>query len=284
VPQNTIESTAMKKVTLPCGEQVPALGQGTWYMGTHDRERNREADALRLGLDLGMTLIDTAEMYDDAELVVAQALKGRRDEAFVVSKVLPSNASYKSTISACERSLKRLQIECLDLYLLHWASSASIEETLSAFEHLVEQGKIRHHGISNLDEFEMQEALSAPGGDAIQTNQVLYNLNTRGVEWDLLALCRRHSIPLMAYSPLDQARLDTTILDPIARRHNVSACQIALAWVLNQPEVIAIPKAVDLIHVKQNAAVLDIQLTDDDLTELDTLFPAPTGPSALQML
>jgi diketogulonate reductase-like aldo/keto reductase len=274
----------MKNIALPSGENVPILGQGTWYMGVNTSELKREADALRLGMDLGMTLIDTAEMYDDAELVVAQALTGRRDEAFVVSKVLPSNASFKNTIKACERSLKRLNIDCLDLYLLHWSGSTPVEETLSAFEQLIKDGKIRFYGVSNLDEFDLQDALNTPGGKTMQTNQVLYNLHNRGIEWDLLPLCKKHNMPVMAYSPLDQARLDNNALDAIARKHNASACQIALAWVLHQPGVIAIPKAVDPIHIKQNAAAQKIRLTNEDLKEIDALFPAPTGPNALQML
>lgn len=273
----------MKTTSIIHGERVSILGQGTWHMGERPVEFKHEVAALRLGMDLGMTLIDTAELYNDAELVVAEALKGRRDEAFVVSKVLPTNASYKQTIAACERSLKRLQMDCLDMYLLHWASATPIEETLQAFEHLVKQGKIRHYGVSNLDYYDTQAAWFEPGGKAIATNQLLYNLNVRGIEWDLLPWCREQGMPIMAYSPLDEGRLDSNKLESIARRHNATSAQIALAWLLHQEGVISIPKAVDPIHIKQNVAALEIKLCQQDFDEINALFPPPTGPTHLHL-
>ncbi|WP_339671819.1 aldo/keto reductase [Dasania marina] len=273
----------MKMITLHGGEQVLALGQGTWHMGENPREFTREVAALRTGLDLGMSLIDTAELYADAELVVAEAIKGRRDDAFVVSKVLPSNASYQGTIKACERSLKRLQIDCLDMYLLHWAGMTPIAETLEAFQTLVQQGKIRYYGVSNLDTDEMQEAWAAPGGEGIATNQLLYNLNKRGIEWDLLPWCRSHTMPVMAYSPLDEGRLQHPVLDSIAQRHQASAAQVALAWLLQQEGVIVIPKAVSPQHLKQNVQAAQLRLTAEDLRELQQVFPAPSQPSRLQV-
>ena len=273
----------MKKLRLPSGELIPVLGQGTWHMGERPAEFKREVAALQLGMDLGISLIDTAELYSDAELVVAEAIKGRRDKTFIVSKVLPSNASYKGTIKACERSLRRLGVDYMDMYLLHWASMTPIEETLKAFERLVADGKIRHYGVSNIDYYDTQAAFLEPGGAAIATNQLLYNLNVRGIEWDLLPWCREHNMPVMAYSPLDEGRLSTDKLIPIAQRHSVTPAQIALAWLLHQPGVIAIPKAVEPIHVKQNRAVLEIQLTDEDLQELDRLFPPPKRAVPLQL-
>lgn len=273
----------MKYVQLNSGETLPALGQGTWHMGENSAEFKREVEALRLGLDLGMSLIDTAELYSDAELVVAEAIKGRRDDAFIVSKVLPSNASYKKTLQACERSLSRLKVDCLDMYLLHWSSMTPMNETLQAFEQLVKEGKIRHYGVSNIDYYDTQAAWYEPGGKGIATNQLLYNLNVRGIEWDLLPWCREQGIPIMAYSPLDQGQLDGSRLDVIARRHNASSAQIALAWLLHQPGVISIPKAVDPLHVKQNHQALAIKLTEQDMTEINHLFPPPSGPSHLSL-
>ena len=273
----------MKTINLPGGEAVPILGQGTWHMGEQPGAFKQEVAALQLGMDLGMTLIDTAELYADAELVVAEAIKGRRDDAFIVSKVLPSNASYKGTIKACERSLKRLGISCMDMYLLHWSSMTPIDETLSAFEQLVRDGKIRHYGISNIDYYDTQAAFLEPGGNAIATNQLLYNLNVRGIEWDLLPWCREHNIPVMAYSPLDEGRLSNDKLEGLAQRHNATPAQIALAWLLHQPGVIAIPKAVDPIHIKQNRAALDIALSEQDLLDLDKLFAPPSRAVPLQL-
>lgn len=274
----------MKSIHLPGNSEVHVLGQGTWFMGVDASKRHQEADALRYGLDLGMTLIDTAEMYNDAELVVAEALKGRRNEAFVVSKVLPTNASKQGTIRACETSLSRLGIECIDLYLLHWSGPYPIEETLEAFERLVAQGKISRYGVSNLDINQIKEAWASPGGDQIATNQVLYNLNHRGIEWDLLPWCREHHLPIMAYSPLNQGQLATEALEQIGIRHNANGFQIALAWLLEQDGVIVIPKAADKAHIDQNHAALDIQLSYDELKQISEVFPGPDHAVPLQML
>ncbi|MEJ2178216.1 MAG: aldo/keto reductase [Gammaproteobacteria bacterium] len=274
----------MKSIHFPDNREVHVLGQGTWFMGLDPRARTREADALRYGLDLGMTLIDTAEMYNDAELVVADALKGRRNEAFVVSKVLPSNASKSGTVLACEKSLSRLKIECLDLYLLHWTGSYPVEETLEAFERLVADGKIAGYGVSNLDTDQLQRAWNCPGGAHIATNQVLYNLRHRGIEWDLLPWCREHRIPIMAYSPLNQGRLDSDVLNQIAADHNVSRFQVALAWLLEQDSVIVIPKAVNKAHIDENHAALDILLSYEEIQQINAAFPAPECAVALEML
>ncbi len=274
----------MKTVEFPGGESVPALGLGTWLMGEDPSKRSEEADALRHGMDLGMTLIDTAEMYNDAELVVAEALRGRRDQAFVVSKVLPSNASLNGTISACERSLKRLGTDCLDLYLLHWEGAYPIEDTLDAFQRLVAQGKIRYYGVSNLDNDSLRAAWALPGGEGIATNQVLYNLLERGIEWDLMPWCRKKNVPIMAYSPLNQGRLYPEVLEQIGQRHNANRHQVALAWVLQRDNVIAIPKSADREHVAQNRIAADIELTFEELKQLDRAFPPPGGPSPLAVL
>ncbi|MGK0442558.1 MAG: diketogulonate reductase-like aldo/keto reductase [Pseudohongiellaceae bacterium] len=271
----------MKMEALASGEKIPALGQGTWRMGEKSADFKREVYALRLGMDLGMTLIDTAELYDDAEQVVAEAIKGRRAEAFIVSKVLPNNASYKNTLKACERSLQRMNIECMDMYLLHCAGMTPVEETLQAFEQLVADGKIRYYGVSNFDLYPSKMAALEPGGQAIATNQLRYNLNARGIESDVLPWCRQQTMPVMAYSPLDEGRLNSSLLDDVANRHEVSAAQIALAWLLHQEGVISIPKAVDPAHVKSNHAALNIKLTRQDMQEINRLFPASTGSGHL---
>ena len=275
---------AMKSVRLPDGTDIPVLGQGTWHMGVQRDAFRSEVDALRHGLERGMTLIDTAEMYDDAERVVGEALKGRRDEAFVVSKVLPGNASLRGTVTACERSLKRLGIECLDLYLLHWAGPHPVEDTLEAFGKLVDQGKIRRYGVSNFDTESMMQAHSVAGGDSLATNQVLYNLHERGIEWGLLPWCRKQGIPLMAYSPINQGVLRPEVLDQIGLRHNASRHQIALAWVLRQDGIIAIPKAARRDHIDRNRAALELELTYEELKQLDRAFPPPGGPSPLAVI
>lgn len=272
---------------LPTGEAVPALGQGTWYMGEDARRRADEVAALRLGLDLGMTLIDTAEMYADggAEEVVGEAVAGRRDDVFLVSKVLPQNATRRGTIAACERSLRRLRTDWLDLYLLHWRGGPAFEETVGAFETLVRDGKIRHWGVSNLDLSDMQELVAVPGGASVRTNQLLYNLTRRGIEFDLQPWCRQRRIPIMAYSPIEQGRmLGHPVLRRVADRHGASPAQVALAWLLRQDGVIAIPKAATLPHVRENRAALDLRLDDVDLADLDRAFPPPRGPQPLAML
>jgi diketogulonate reductase-like aldo/keto reductase len=241
--------------------------------------------ALKLGIDLGLTLIDTAELYADAELVVAEAIKGRRDECFIVTKVLPENSTRARTIAACERSLKRLNTDRIDLYLLHWRGRPRLEETLSAFEALVSAGAIRYWGVSNFDVSDMEELFALPGGDACATNQVLYNLRRRGIEAGLLPWCGERGVPIQAYSPIEQGRLlRDRVLTGVAIRHRATTAQIALAWVLRQPDMMVIPKAATLEHVRENRAALDIELTAQDLAELDRAFPPPAGPRPLELL
>ena len=277
----------MHTITLPSGEQVPALGQGTWFMGESARRHADEVAALQAGIDLGMTLIDTAEMYGEggAEELVGEAIAGRRDKLFLVSKVYPHNASRRGAIAACERSLKRMKTDRIDLYLLHWRGQVPLAETIEAFEALQRDGKIRHWGVSNLDVVDMQELLGEPGGDKVAVNQVLYNLTRRGIEYDLQPLLRKRSIPIMAYSPIEQGRLlNAPALRTIAQRHNATPAQIALAWLLRQEQIIAIPKAATVAHVEENRAALDLKLTDKDLGELDQAFPPPDEATPLEML
>jgi diketogulonate reductase-like aldo/keto reductase len=275
------------KVSLPSGEAVPQLGQGTWAMGESSRKRKEEVAALRLGLDLGMTLIDTAEMYANgiAEEVVAEAIEGRREEVFLVTKVLPENSTSAGTIAACERSLKRLRTDRIDLYLLHWRGRIGLEETLAGFAALIEAGAIRTWGVSNFDIGDMEELLALPGGDACATNQVLYNLRRRGIEYGLLPWCRGRGVPIMAYSPIEQGRLlRERTLTSVAVRHRATPAEIALAWALRQTDMMVIPKAANEEHVRENRAALDIALTDADLAELDHAFPPPRGPRPLELL
>jgi diketogulonate reductase-like aldo/keto reductase len=274
------------RVRLPSGELIPALGQGTWKMGESTRHRAAEVAALQLGLDLGMSLIDTAEMYasGSAEEVTGEAIRGRRDEVFLVSKVLPSNASRAGTIAACERSLKRLGTDRLDLYLLHWRGHYGLDETIAGFEALKQAGKIRHWGVSNFDVADMEDLLSL-GGQAVTTNQVLYNLTRRGVEYDLMPWSASHQIPSMAYSPVEQGRLARNReLKRIADAHSSTPAQIALAFTLLRPDVISIPKATSLEHVRENAAAADIVLTEADKQALDAAFPPPRRKSGLEMI
>ncbi|WP_370154940.1 aldo/keto reductase [Ferrovibrio sp.] len=280
-------TSAFRTALLPAGEAVPALGLGTWNMGESRARHDAEVAALRLGLDLGLTLIDTAEMYGSggAERVVAEAIAGRRDSVFLVSKVLPQNASRKGTLTACERSLKRLHTDRIDLYLLHWRGSYPLADTVAAFEELQRAGKIRHWGVSNLDSDDMDELDRVPGGGACAANQVLYNLSRRGIEHDLLPRCQRTGLPVMAYSPIEQGRLlKHATLKAIAVRHQATPAGIALAWLLRRPGVIAIPKATNPQHVHDNRAALDVALTETDLAELDRAFPPPKGPRPLEML
>lgn len=277
----------VKSVLLPAGERVPVFGMGTWHMGDDAHSRTEELATLRLGLDLGARLIDTAEMYGDgrSEQLVGEAIAGRRKEVFLVSKVLPSNASRQGTVAACERSLRRLKTDCLDLYLLHWRGSVPLAETLEAFTQLQEAGKIRHYGVSNLDLEEMRELWSVPGGRAVQMNQLLYNLSRRNIEWDLLPWLRRHHIPIMAYSPIEQARLlDHAGLKALAQRWQLTPAQIALGWLLAKEDVIVIPKTSRRDRLKENFEALRHPLNADQLKELEQLFPAPTGPGSLEML
>lgn len=282
-----MSAAAIRTIKLPSGESMPVLGQGTWGMAEDTRRRADEIAALRLGLDLGMTLIDTAEMYADgaAEKLVAEAIAGRRDEVFLVSKVLPSNASRRGTITACERSLRRLGTDRLDLYLLHWRGPIPLEETLDAFAALVRTGKIRLWGVSNFDVSDMEELVDLPGGTAVATDQVLYNLTRRGIEYDLLPWCRERGLPIMAYSPIEQGRLlGHRELQGVAARHGATPAQVALAWVLRQDGVNAIPRAGTPAHVRENRAALDLRLTEQDFAALDRAFPPPTGPRPLEML
>lgn len=277
----------MRTLKLLSGQTIPVLGMGTWQMGEHARDRASEVAALRHGLDLGLSLIDTAEMYGEggAEEVVAQAIAQRRAEVFLVSKVYPHNASKRGAIAACERSLKRLQTDYLDCYLLHWRGSVPLAETLEAFQTLQQAGKIRSYGVSNFDLDDMEEAIDLKGGNAIATNQVLYNLMRRGIEWNLLPWCRQRGIPVMAYSPVEQGRLlSQPVLKAIAQERNVTTAQVAIAWLLHQDNVIVIPKASRIEHVEQNRAALDLKLSAEELATLDAAFPPPAQPVALEML
>ncbi|MGN7772868.1 aldo/keto reductase [Phyllobacterium sp. 22552] len=274
-------------IKLPSGYNVPILGQGTWYMGDDARKRSAEADALKLGIDLGMSLIDTAEMYagGGAEEVVAQAIKGQRDKVFVVSKVLPSNASRKGTITACEQSLHRLQTSFIDLYLLHWRGGYALEETVAAFETLMESGKIRSWGVSNFDVDDMEELEAIAGGTAVSVNQILFNLKRRGPEVGLMPWCQSRNIPIMAYSPIEQGRLlSHPALTGIARELETTAAVVALAWVLNQDGVIAIPKSSNPDHIRSNRKAADITLTPAQLETLDQAFKRPNRKQPLDML
>jgi len=274
-------------VKLASGTLVPALGQGTWYMGEDARQRRLEVEALQCGIELGMTLIDTAEMYADggAEEVVGEAINGRRDDVFLVSKVLPYNASFEGTIAACERSLKRLGTEKIDLYLLHWRGSYPLEETLSAFEKLQQAGKIAAWGVSNFDVADMKELTAVTGGKAVATNQILYNLIRRGPEFDLMPWCAGQKIPLMAYSPIEQGRLlGNSVLHEVADEIGVSPAAVALAWTMRNGDVIAIPKTSKLGHVRENRNAADIKLTEEQLTLLDRTFAPPMRKTALEML
>ena len=277
----------MKVVTLPSGETLPALGQGTWYMGDKRETRAEEISTLQLGLDLGLKLIDTAEMYGEgkAEELIGEAIAGRRDQAFLVSKVYPHNASRKGTIAACERSLKRLRTDCIDLYLLHWRGNLPFGETLEGFLALQKAGKIRYYGVSNMDLDDMQELFSLPGGEAVATNQLLYNLTRRGIEWDLLPWLRGKRIPVMAYSPIEQSRLlRNPKLVEFTKRHGMTPAQAALAWLMARGDVITIPKTGHRDRIKENLGALDHELSADQLSELDQLFPPPKGPVPLEML
>ena len=277
----------MKTVRLASGESVAALGLGTWRYGEERSRRAQEIATLRAALDAGATLIDTAEMYGDgaAEALIGEALAGRRDAAFIVSKVYPHNATRKGTQAACERSLKRLKTDRIDLYLLHWRQSTPLEESVEALAALERGGKIRHWGVSNLDLSDMRELWDLPEGRGAQTNQLLYNLSRRGIEWDLLPWLRERSIPVMAYSPIEQARLVRHRgLADLAKRHGATPAQVALAWLLAKDGVIVIPKTSRVERLKENLGALELRLSKEQLTELDRLFPPPKGPKPLEML
>lgn len=277
----------IRSLTLPGGDSVPILGQGTWGMGERRQNSRDEVAALQLGIDLGMTLIDTAEMYGEggAETVVGTAIAGRRDKVFLVSKVYPHNATRQGTVAACERSLKRLETDRIDLYLLHWRGGTPLAETLEAFEALRREGKIRHWGVSNFDTDDMQELAALPGGEAVAANQVLYNLSRRGIEYDLLPWCRDQRVPVMAYSPIEQGRiLRNSTLASVATRRGITPAQIALSWLLRQEGLIVIPKASSLSHVRENREAAVVSLDEQDLTMLEAVFPAPTRRRPLEML
>ena len=282
----------MKTIQFHGESALPAIGQGTWYMGENAALRSQEVAALQAGLDLGLKVIDTAEMYAEgaAEEVVGEALRGRRDQAWLVSKVYPWNAGEVDAIEACERSLRRLQTGYLDLYLLHWRGNVPLEETIRAMESLQQQGKIRHWGVSNFDHDDMLELWQEPGGKSCLTNQVLYHLASRGIEYDLLPQCQQREMPIMAYCPLAQAgRLrqalfDDAHLQQIAQQKGISVAQVLLAWVIRQQGVLAIPKASSVSHVQQNAAALSINLTNEELSIIDRAFPAPQSKTALDVV
>ena len=278
---------ALPTVTLLSGVVVPALGLGTWHMGEDPRQASQEVEALRHGLDEGLTLIDTAEMYAEggAEEIVGEAIAGRRDEVFLVSKVYPWNASREGTIAACERSLARMRTDRLDLYLLHWRGEHPLAETVEAFETLQEAGKIGAWGVSNFDLADMEELMEVPGGGNCVANQVLYNLSRRGVEYDLLPWCRHRGIAVMAYSPIEQgslARNETLI--HIAKAYQATPAQVALAFLLERDGVIAIPKSSHPQRVTENREAADLDLTDEDLDALDAAFPPPSRPMPLEMI
>lgn len=275
------------RVTLPSGESIPSMGLGTWHMGERIGNPKTEVDALVRGLDLGAALIDTAEMYarGGAERVVGSAIKGRRDDVFIVSKILPHNASFDGTIRACENSLQRMEIESIDLYLLHWPGNHPLEYTVSAFEQLKTDGKIRHWGVSNFDTSDMQELYGIPEGKNCQINQVLYNLSRRGIEWDLLPWCRSMGLPIMAYSPIEQGRLlENKKLKALASEIGVSAAQLSIAWSIRNNDIITIPKASNLEHVSQNIDAWTIKLESAILDELDKLFEPPVRKKGLDIL
>lgn len=281
-----------KQVLFPDGQALPAIGQGTWYMGERSSDTAAEVRALQYGLDLGLRLIDTAEMYADggAESVVGRAIRGRRDDVFLVSKVYPQNAGGNKALLACENSLRRLQTDYLDVYLLHWRGGIPLADTINAMETLRQAGKIRHWGVSNLDVADMEELWSLPGGDACMTDQVLYHLASRGIEYDLLPWCHEKNLPVMAYCPLAQAGklrnglMDNAAVQRIGADLGISAAQVLLAWVISRPGVVAIPKAASERHVKENAGALSVTLSKAQLDELDRAFPAPARKTHLDIV
>ena len=277
----------MRTIRLKSGQSLPSLGMGTWRMGENSKDFDDEVLALRHGLGLGFSLIDTAEMYGEggAEEVVSEAIKGRRQSVFLVSKVYPHNASRDGAIAACNRTLKRLNTDYLNLYLLHWRGSYPLSETLEAYQQLTQAGKIRDYGVSNFDTDDMEEAMQVPGGDAIATNQVLYNLSRRGIERNLLPWCTQRQMPVMAYSPVEQGRiLNNATLKQLAKERDASAAQIAIAWLLQQPNVVIIPKSSRIDHIEQNYAAQHLALSPQELETLEVAFPAPKKSIPLQML
>ncbi|MCU1404181.1 MAG: oxidoreductase [Glaciihabitans sp.] len=278
---------ALPTVTFPNGLTAPALGQGTWYLGERSSSHAEELAALRTGIELGLTMIDTAEMYGEgaAERLVGEAIGGQRDEVFLVSKVLPGNASLRGTVNACKESLRRLRTDYLDLYLLHWRGSFPLSATIEAFETLAQDGLIRGWGVSNFDADDMDELLSLPGGSAVQTNQVLYNLASRGPEFDLLSRGGDRRVPLMAYSPIDHGELNRhPRVREMAQAKGISAAQLAIAWVLRlSPQACTVVKASTPAHARDNRAAADVTFSDDQLAELDSIFPPPVTAEPLRM-
>ncbi len=279
-----VPGTAVRTRT---GAEMPVLGFGTWRMGESTRRRKDEVAAVRLALDLGIRLVDTAEMYGsgETERIVAEAIEGRRDEIFLVSKVLPSNASREGTILAARESLRRLRTDRLDLYLLHWPGRHPLDETLEAFRVLREAGDVLHYGLSNFDREDMAGAEDLPGGDEVAADQVLYNLERRGIERDLIPWCRERNVAVMAYAPLEQGRLAVRdALKRVAERHGASPERVALAWMTAQPGVVALVKATSPEHVRDDAAAADLALAPEDMAELDRDYPRPKGEVPLGTL
>ena len=277
---------SIRSVALRSGERIPALGQGTWGLGEDPSSRAEEIATLRLGLDLGLTLVDTAEIYAEGstEELVGEAIEGRRDEVFLVGKAPPSRVTSRTVKEACEGSLKRLRTDRIDLYLLHWRAAAPLEDWVRACEALVESGKIRHWGVSNFDAVDLAAVVELAGGEEVETDQVLYNLAHREIEFELLPWCRDWSLPVMAYSPIDRGSLvENDLVVEVAEKHGVGTAEVALAWVLRDDDVCAIPKASIPEHVRENRRALDVRLDADDLRALDEAFPAPTGPAPLQV-
>jgi len=277
----------MRTVRLPDGTEVSALGQGTWHMGESGSAAKAEVAALKLGIELGMMLIDTAEMYGNgrAEELVAEAVAGQRDKLFIVTKVYPHNASRSGVPAACERSLKRLRTDRIDLYLLHWRGSHPLTDTVEAFEKLRAEGKIRYWGVSNFDARDMQALVRLPGGASCASNQVLYHVGSRGIEYDLLPWCTEHKIPLMAYSPVGQGGrlLQSRALEAVAKRHNATPAQVAIAWTMRHGNVISIPKASNPRHVRENATAGAITLSGEDVAVIDAVHPPPAGKQSLDI-
>ncbi len=276
----------MRTVTLPQGNQMPVFGLGTWRMGEHSDQFDHEVDLIRNAMDLGITLLDTAEMYGEggAEEVIGAAIDGRRDEVFLVSKFFPHNASRNGVVEACERSLRRMKTDTIDLYMLHWPGSVPLEQTFEALQELRDGGKIRDYGVSNFNLTDL-EKVPAEYQSQLGCNQVFYNLAHREVEWEVSDWCARHGVPLMAYSPLDQASklLHDPVLGSIAERHGITPAQVALAWLLQRPDTVVIPKTTQLQRLRENLAALEVQLDSDDLALLDDSFPAPSSPTRLGM-
>ncbi|WHO75018.1 aldo/keto reductase [Rhizobium sp. BT03] len=282
-----MQDDPIPSVKFPSGTKVPALGQGTWAMGEDAGHARMEIESLKAGIDLGMTLIDTAEMYGDggAEEIVGQAIRGRREEVFLVSKVYPWNASLKGTVEACERSLERLGTDRIDLYLLHWRGNYPLAETVAAFEMLKASGKIAAWGVSNFDTDDMEELLRVPDGANVAANQVLYNLSRRGIEYDLLPWCQNRGIPVMAYSPIEQGHiLHHPELIRIAKAYQATPAQLALAFLLERDSVIVIPKTSNAARAAENRDCVSLEITDDDWQALDAAFPPPARKKPLEML